>query len=255
MAPAVTYLGNIIIGAESPAYQSEVRRYLELIRTTKTGRTLFTHINRRPTTMTIVAFKPTPQVPVQASASPVTHKDAIPKGLNVPRPPDRPDLPEIIVGTGVGSAAVVTYHPATWRQLNQNMGAIAPGAGPGEALFHEMIHGYRMQRGELMLGDDIGPEPIDEFYAVMAANVYRSERGFKQLRGMWSDRGFAPLKKSLSDSELYYEEFKTSIDQWFGFDRSFCLDMAKVAAPFNPFNAAAIALGLTKAAGTPMALP
>lgn len=84
MAPAVKYLGNIIIGHESPAYQAEVRRYLELIGTTKTGRTLFEHINRRPVAMTIVPFKPMAKVPVQASASPVTHKDATPEGLNVP---------------------------------------------------------------------------------------------------------------------------------------------------------------------------
>lgn len=253
MAPAVKYLGNIAIGAETPAYQSEVRRYLDLIATTASGRTLFMHINRRPKAMTIVPFKPTAERPVNAEAKPLSPADAIPEGFEIGRPPDRPDLPETIIGTGLGSAVVVEYHPANIRQLNQNMGGIAPGAGPGEVLLHEMLHGYRQMRGQMLHGETTGPDPTGEFYAVLAANVYRSERGFTQLRASWSSR-LAAMKPGLADSENYYEEFKAAIDRWFAEDRSYCLDIAKVAARYNPFQAAAISLGLMKAPTTPMRL-
>jgi hypothetical protein len=191
--------------------------------------------------MTIIPFKPTPTSPVNASANPADPADAMPDGYQG-------------VGTGRGTAVTIEYHPANLRQLNQNMGRIAPGAGPGEALFHEMVHGYRQQRGQALNIDKFGAEPAEEFYAVLASNVYRSERGFTQLRAAWSTR-MAPLAQSLSDSELYYEEFKTPIEQWFATDRGFCLDAATANARFNPFQAAAIALGLLKAPGVSMRLP
>lgn len=241
MAPATKYLGNIVIGGESTAYQREVRRYLDLIRTTEIGRSLFRHINLRATQMTIVPFKPTPKNPVNASANPISPADAMPETYQG-------------VGTGQGSAVVVEYHPANLRQLNQNMGWIAPGAGPGEALFHEMLHGYRQQRGQALNVDKFGNEPAEEFYAVLASNVYRSERGFTQLRAGWSSR-FAPLDKSMTDSEIYYQEFKAPIDQWFATDRGFCLDVARIATRYNPFQAAAVSLGLMKAPGVSMRLP
>jgi hypothetical protein len=77
----VKYLGNIIVGGQSGAYQREVRRYLELIRTTETGRALFKHINLRGTQMTIVPFKPTPTNPVNARANPANPADAMPEGI------------------------------------------------------------------------------------------------------------------------------------------------------------------------------
>ena len=109
--------------------------------------------------MTIAPFKPTPTNPGNASANPANPADAMPKGYQG-------------VGTGKGSAVVVEYHPANLRQLNQNMGRIAAGAGLGEALFHEMLHGYRHQRGQALNVDKVGNEPAEEFYAVLASNVY-----------------------------------------------------------------------------------
>ncbi|MFL5259971.1 MAG: M91 family zinc metallopeptidase [Hyphomicrobiales bacterium] len=241
MAPPIKYLKNIIIGGDSSAYQREVARYLDLIRTTEIGRALVKHINFRATQMTIVPFKPTASNPVNASANPANPADAMPEGYQG-------------AGTGSGSAVTVEYHPATFRQLNQNMGRIAPGGGPGEALFHEMVHGYRQQRGQALNIDKFGTEPAEEFYAVLASNVYRSERGFTRFRAAWSSR-FAPLADSLSDSELYYDEFKGPIDQWFVSDRGFCLDAANANARFNPFRAAAVAVGLLKSPGVSMRLP
>lgn len=241
MAPAVKYLGNIVIGPESTAYQQEVRRYLDLIRTTETGRSLFRHINLRPTSMTIVPFVPTKEVPVNASADPDNFHDAMPIGHQG-------------VGTGKGTAVVIKYHPATFRQLNKNLGYIPAGGGPGEALFHEMVHGYRQQRGIVLNQVNFGDDPADEFYAVLASNVYRSERGFTQLRASWRTR-FTPMAKHMADSEFFYEDFKAEIDQWFAVDRAFCMDVARVKTRFNPFQAAAISLGLMKAPGVPMRLP
>jgi hypothetical protein len=108
---------------------------------------------------------------------------------------------------GCGSSMVyVDYHPATWRQRIKNTGGMAPGTGPGEILFHEMVHGYRMQCGFARDDKVAGHRKMDnieEFYAILAANVYRSDRGFTALRtDHW---GFLRLKKTDSYPEVFYK--------------------------------------------------
>ena len=47
---------------------------------------------------------------------------------------------------------------------------------------------------------------IEEFYAILAANVYRSDRGFSALRtDHW---GFQRLKRAESYPEVFYDTFK-----------------------------------------------
>ena len=55
---------------------------------------------------------------------------------------------------------------------------LSPGFGPDEVLFHEMVHAGRL------LGNDDGPLKEEEFFAVLVANIYISEKGksFKDLR-------------------------------------------------------------------------
>lgn len=261
-AKSIQYLGNIWILETSVAYRREVARYLDLVRTTRSGRTLIKFINQRPRWMLIMPFKPTAKDPVNAYAYPKSENetDAYPQYYLLMKPFKLPNgieiqIPTGKIGTGVGAPVYLDYHPATWRQLIANTGRIAPGTGPGEILFHEMTHGYRMQSG-LLRDDKVAANPamdnIEELYAILASNVYRSERGFTSLRtDHW---GFSKIKNYLTDSELYYEEYKKEIDDWFASQRAFCLEMAAAPATFNPFREAAIAKGLMQPPTVPMRL-
>ena len=253
MASAVRYLGSIYIWEASVAYRLEVQKYLELVRTTHAGRSLFQHINMKPRWMLISPFKPTQKDPVNAYAfpDPATDADAYPKDYVASKVSLRlpllgsVDIPTKI-GTGQGSVVHVAYHPATWRQRAINTGHIATGAGPGEVLFHEMVHGYRMQSGLLRTNDAVAGEPhmdnVEEFHSILASNVYRSERGFTTLRAdHW---GFNHLKSGVNASDSFYENYKPLIDKWFSEQAAFCMAMARSPAKFNPFREAAIALGL-----------
>jgi hypothetical protein len=254
------YHGNIWIDDTSRAYRREVERYLDLIRGTRAGRTLIRFIGLKPRWVFIVPRRPTKDDPINAFASPKNAADAYAKDYVRTRDVNLLGLmtlkmPTGVVGTGSGSPVWVRYHPATWRQLNANMGGVAPGDGPAEVLFHEMVHAMRMLNG--LLSDDVVPEDIrmddvEELYAILAANVYRSERGFKLMR---RDHWGSDKLDALADPELYYDHFKRPIDEWFTAQRAFCMAMAESSAKFNPFKEAAIALGYMKRPPFPMALP
>lgn len=243
------YLGNIWVLKDPPGYRREVVRYLDLIRTTESGRILCDFINKQKGWMAIVPYVPTKDEPVNAYARPEKWTDAAEKdvfGWTTWRVNKDVAIPwPIGFGTGKGSDVVVKYHPATWRQHAVNFGRILPGSGPGEVLYHEMLHGLRMLNGKL-LQQPVAAYPefddIEEFYAILAANVYRTQRGFKVHR--FSHHGFDPAKKDYDTSEAYYEEFADEIEAWFKSQRDFCLAMARTKSNFNPFAAAAKALGL-----------
>jgi hypothetical protein len=262
MAKAVKYVGNIYVWESSTAYRREVEHYLNLIRTTKAGEVLVKHIGLKPYWMLISPYKPTKDDPVNAYAIGRSAADSAPPGyvadtikITVPHFGTL-ELPSTI-GTGKGSVVDVFYHPATWNQLNKNTGSISPGTGPGEILYHEMVHGYREQSGLLQYRDQVADDPdmdsIEEFFAIMASNVYRSERGFTRLRA--SHHGYSQVKKELRSPDNYYENYKPLVDKWFGEQKGYCLDMARTPAKFNPFREAAIALGHMKAPSVSMRLP
>lgn len=260
-AQSKQYLNNIWVLEASVAYRKEVVRYLDLIRTTSAGRTLFSHINQRPQWMLIMPFHPTASDPVNAYAYPKQGSEADSYAQYAPMmtPFKLPNNVTIEIptgfGTGKGSMVYLDFHPATWRQRIKNTGGIAPGTGPGEILFHEMVHGYRMQCG-LARDDKVDGhqqmDNIEEFYAITAANVYRSDRGFTSLRtDHW---GFERMKNADAYPAVFYETFKKEIDDWFDKQRSFCLGMAHVPAKFNPFRNAAITRGFMTGSLTPMRL-
>jgi hypothetical protein len=261
MAPrSVQYRGNIWILESSVAYRREVERYLNLIRTTRAGRILTDLIGNHRRWTLIMPFKPTAKDPVNAYAYAKTYADSLAKDYVATKPFTLPggfviQLPTAI-GTGQGSMVYIDYHPATYRQVIKNKGYIAPGDGPGEVLFHQMTHGYRMLTGVARNDPVAGHERMDdieEFYAILTANVYRSERGFHLLRkDHW---GHEKLSRGLSYPEAYYDEYKLQIDNWFAKQRAFCLQMAHVSANFNPFRVAAIKLGLMQGPLVSMRLP
>ena len=253
------YLGNILVLNLHKAYRREVVHYLDLMRTTESGRILCKFINQQPGWMAIIPYKPTAEDPVNAYAQQDSWADAAPKDtvvwgtftiaadLKIPMP--------LGLGTGKGSNVYVRYHPATWTEHNKRAGRILPGAGPGEILFHEMLHGYRMLTGNLRQDKVPGyPEfdDIEEFYAILAANVYRTQRGFRAHR--FNHHGFAKLDPSMDSSLAFYTMFQDVIDAWFTQQQPYCMAMARTVAKFNPFRAAAVTLKLMPGPITSMAL-
>ncbi len=249
MAQAIQYSSRIYIWEASKAYRSEVERVLARMKTTESAKSLIKHIDSKPHWMLISPFKPTPKDPVNAYASARdTDRDAPPGHVTRTVEFEVPGLGTIVLpvgwGVGGGSRVDINYHPATWHQLAKNVGHIPPGAGAGELLFHEMIHGYRQQSGLLRYSDKVNGEvqmtSVEEFYAIVASNVYRSERGFTKLR---SDHwGFKSINGNLNGSAAYYQHYKQYMDKWFSEQKDLCMDLAKAKAKFNPFFEAAIAL-------------
>lgn len=157
-------------------------------------------------------------------------------------------------GTGEGSDVELNYHPAAYRQLNKTLGFIGMGSGPGEVLLHELVHALRMTTG-ITLYENVperrNMDDFEEFCSILAANMYRSARGFTKLRydhhpandkAPW--RGGSELPASLRDSKRYYQEFKPEIVKWFNNQRAFCVALAGSCAPFNPMAVAASDLGI-----------
>lgn len=253
------YDGRILVLEDPLAYRHEVERYLNLIATTYTGRLLFRYINMRYRHVLIIPYVPAhnPDGYINAAASADDFKGAYGSGMPINGVWTIPGYGKITiptwVGTGHGSTVTLKFHPAIFRQLNANQGYIAAGAGPGEILFHEMIHALRQVYGVMMdvpIVEDRAMDNFEEFCAVSASNVYRSERGFHVLRS--NHEGFTALKTAETDPELYAQKFAKHLERWFGQQRSFCLEMAASQAKFNPFKFTAYSLGLSPP--TPMAL-
>jgi hypothetical protein len=145
------------------------------------------------------------------------------------------------------------YHPAIFRQLAKNRGYIAPGDGPGEVLFHELVHAMRMLHGKFLrttVTEDLHMDDFEEFCAILASNIYRSERGFTHMRTDHWDAAVPGLK--VNDSQSYASVFQDEIEKWFSNHQSFCLELASTTAKFNPLKLVAAGMGLP--VKTPMAL-
>jgi hypothetical protein len=240
--------GSIFVQDDYHPYRKEVVRYLDLVGSTYSGRTLFRYCNmysgRR---IEIIPFVPTAESgPVNAGTDNKNINDAYVDG----EPVRNADGTVVVgaTGTGHGSDVTLKYHPANQRQFVANMKAILPGSGPGEMLFHELIHAMRAVHG-VFLRTAVPNNPkmlnFEEFCSVAASNVYRSERGFKIMRD--SHAGFHSLEKSLSDAGLYYDWYKGEFSKWFSTQRNFCIALANSQAAFNPFKSAAIDLKLIAA--------
>jgi len=162
------------------------------------------------------------------------------------------------IGTGGGTDIEIRYHPAGFRQAMVNTRRVPLALGPGEVLFHELVHALRMMLG-IYRGDNVWEEikmdGFEEFCSILAANIYRSERGFQHMRLHHETPGPDPvthkqtidavqLPASIADAAAYYKFFKPDIDKWFNTQRDFCVALAHSKARFNPLRVAAGELGI-----------
>ena len=247
---------NIRVLDDWKPYRREVVRYLDLIATTFAGRTLFNFISRKSPRFVLIVPNKSP--PINSITDPQNEPDAFTRGAAVTRiqmlpdgtPALNPDgsvtlVPTGATGTGRGTNALLRYHPAMYRQLMANLQTILPGAGPGEALYHELVHAMRMLHGMFLA--DAGPEHLFmddfvEFCAIVAANMYRSERGFKNLR--LDHHGYSPMNPLMANSAEFFRIHESPLKRWFGSQRDFCSELARSPAPFNPLWLAADDLGI-----------
>jgi len=250
--------GNIWIQQDSVAYRNEVVRYLDLVRTTYAGRVLLRFINAIHKGILILPYKPTAADPVNAYATAQSERDSYTKGSPIMRGFDIPgfgtiQLPTAVFGTGAGTNAYLKYHPATFRQYIINKRGIPPGSGPGEVLFHELVHAQRMLDGKFIsttVPEHIHMDDFEEFCAIVAANIYRSERGFELIR---SDHwGNEAIRGPRADQVEYYKIYKAELERWYGSQPNFCRALAESPAKFNPLRIAVTSQGV--GVYTPMAL-
>jgi hypothetical protein len=90
-----------------------------------------------------------------------------------------------------GSDTEVRYTPAHWKPSAMHPSVTGfkfwygPGTTPDELLLHEVVHGLRHMAGLRMTRNvpfQAGYDSFEEFYAILIANIYRSELGRLELR-------------------------------------------------------------------------
>lgn len=264
IATVERYAGNIFIYQTSRAYRREVEAVLRLILTTQAGRILIQHIQAANRTLLIIPYRPTKDDPVNAYASANDFEASLPLGhahvwtydYEVPFF-GKIKLVNVAVGTGVGSPVTIKFHPATFHQYAKTHGYIPPGSGAGEILFHEMVHALQQMKGMLLrdaVAENKHMDNFTEFCAVVAANIYRSERGFTMLRA--NHRNFTRLGKydaiksaakdstvdltndgaDLTDPATFASVYASSMRKWVTLQPDFCRELARSTARFNPLK-------------------
>ena len=276
--PSCSRIGIVEVNV---AYRKEVAHYLDLIRTTYTGRTLLDSINNVHSGIILITPVRNPDdkdhTVNDAYARPANEEDAQQRGTMVSIPIDLGDigtinLPGGKIGTGKGSSTIIEYHPATWRQRMKSTHRLDPGAGPGEMLFHEAVHALRNLSGVIddrTVTANLRMDSSEEFIAVLLTNLYRQERGFKAIRS--SHHGFQatptpysfqdvsrgpsgrtisatvevnPDPNELINPEKYAEFYKVPIKQFFDSQPVFFLSMAISRVAHNPLAVAAKKMGI-----------
>jgi hypothetical protein len=135
-------------------------------------------------------------------------------------------------GTGSGSDVVIHITP-----LDHVLSLAIPGDWPDEVLLHECVHALRMQKGKnLCLGLDEGYDTVEEFYAILIANIYRSECRRRELRAHHGPK--VPLRAPLTNEGAFYARWKAEIDQLVKEMPQLCKALAAVRCAFNPIRQA-----------------
>jgi hypothetical protein len=139
------------------------------------------------------------------------------------------------LGTGTGSDVCLyfTSQDYHWHQQNK------PGGRPDEALLHELVHSLRMTLALtlcLAMGDDY--DTVEEFHAILIANIYRSECGYQNLRA----NHFGKTNLADTDDTRFYARYRDQIDSFAAqpWMKDLCRSIALVACKFNPIRRALV---------------
>jgi hypothetical protein len=141
-------------------------------------------------------------------------------------------MPHQPKGTGKGSDTVIWFTPQDYIKTDS-----LPGGRPDEVLLHEMVHALRMEMGlNLCLATGDNFDTVEEFYAILIANIYRSECGYPTLRA--HHNGKEMLAAPFSDDRIYYKQWKDKVDTLCREMFEVCTAIANVPCKFNPIRRA-----------------
>jgi hypothetical protein len=137
-------------------------------------------------------------------------------------------------GSGRGSESVVYFTSQDHVGGNLKL----PGGRPDEVLLHELVHALRQGLGKWLCAPmDDNFDTVEDFYAILVANIYRSENRYTTLRK--DHRGFQPLAPPLNNEGEYYKEYRERIDRFIQeMPDPFCNALAVVSCQFNPIRRA-----------------
>jgi hypothetical protein len=110
---------------------------------------------------------------------------------------------------------------------------------PDVTLLHELVHAVRPAVGRKLMDQPTqdGWTNLEEFFAVVVENIYRSERGDKTLRGGW-DHSRLGGEAATSAGFLKDKTVRARIEE--ALKRELARTLARLSEiPFNPFAAAA----------------
>jgi hypothetical protein len=152
----------------------------------------------------------------------------------------------VVTGTGgpsangptVGSNAVIRYTPDSFRRAHCYRSRDPQHRlRPDCVLVHELVHALRMMAGRMLhntLPAEMNFGNVEEFFAVLIANIYRSEcERPEALRNDHSGH-FVPLTQT--DALVYYNSHATLIDQLCNDLPDFTRQISYVDCEFNPIR-------------------
>ena len=210
-------------------YEHRVVGLLNAIRATRTGAAILDSVVKR------VTIRPLENpFEVNAFASPRNCRNAIellaePVGC---RPGAVWEL-----GTGMGTASTIYFTPGTYSPgdplMNKRYKHDVAGKKPDEVLCHELVHAMRHTQGELdrrPMGD--GFDKVDEFHAIMVANIYCSERG-RPLRR--NHHGSAPMQHEFAtDGFRFYAWYNKLVSKFVSDLPELARQLSRINCPWNP---------------------
>lgn len=207
------------------SYETRVETLFVSIGRTVTGNAVLRAVkNQAGRTMKVIpAIQFSPENPPNAYAAAYNDKDAGRRG--------------------VGSSTKIVYSPSDWDRPDFDLpgfheGYSGPGADADEVLLHEVFHGLRAMAG-LQVGRNVpfqkGYDTFEEFYAILVANIYRSEtkrygqradhHAFKSLDDVQIDNVHVWMDYRMNRSHL--RKLRRQMpDLW--------ADLKTVKAEFNP---------------------
>jgi hypothetical protein len=146
-------------------------------------------------------------------------------------------LPDKGPGTGSGSDTVIRFVAQDWSTVTPLVG------GPEEPLLHELVHALRQQRGKMQCAampaiPNQTYHTVEELYAYVITNIYRSERGGAGAQLLADHTSISKLLPPLDNEEQFYAKWKSEINLLVQDLPDLCTHLAVVNCKFNPLRAA-----------------
>jgi hypothetical protein len=219
-------------------YQYFVGQRLDQIMQTGTGRALLKAISetglQKGKDITIIPYESDDDNAYAEPLDGIAGRDASPAGSPLyqggeddPKTPDFDEREQAVLfwtGTGLGSNVAVHYNPEYTGGVPSCPRDGKTTSGPcrlllgaaqekDDQLLHELVHALRDLRGQWSMVPTLNKqwENEEEFFAILVANIYISEKGQKILRATHHD--YTRLDPDLSTSEKFLAKGGTNLSR------------------------------------------